>query len=1048
MDLVSLGFRLDTGEVTKGTSELKKLSREGGNAERSISGITKAVRVAGAALAAAGIAQQFREIAREGERLERNMLRTQAIIRATGGTAGFTANQLRDQARQLALNTLESTEGIMQAQQVLMTFRSVSGDVFARAQEAAMDLATVTGGNLTTAMNQLGRALEQPVEGLTALRRSGVSFTNAQKDLVASLVESGDLLGAQNIILNELATQYGGTAKAEAMGLAGAQDTFAQALQEARIAAYEFLGTGERLTGLYSGLANVLFRLRDFLQAGEIQLYMKYMLDQSVEYARATLNTMMGVYDSMLDGIGAIFNESGDYIEDVLNRGFQNMDAGILFIINAIRDLPENFRTFVELSAIEIATLVEKAKAYGRAIASYLDPRTWFSQDRRDAIDSQLTAQIAALQAARYDSIAAIMEERKARQEAFADVKRQAVERRELFKREAEQAERVAWIPAHIARDIGEVTVTVEKDFEAMANRVGQALHDSMASQDWGGLAQSIGHIFASEIGAQVSQSIASSMAAKGASSFASSIGGAIIGGLAGGAIGAAVNSLFGGSERERQARQQLHDLDMQRLRLIGDEEEIRRRELRQIHERNRALQQAVWALMDVKDANDKLLASAAEAVRDADQATRQAEGTVRAAFQQFETRHHSMVQALLGLISSEEQLEYQRRRELEAMDPLQREYQQTVWRLEDLASAQANYRNELSRLQSEMDRMFTGIRSFVQSIVSGGRGTAAAYQADLELVRSGDTDAMRRIVQTAGAYLESELAGASTFAEYQMAAARVAQELSGLETGLSAEDLLQDISVNTEMSEVGIREQIMELERLYDKQSEAVDSLGLLNGSMSDLTRAILSLEGATSAEAEAREEERTAQEIAKREQAEAEKNARIQANIADLQRERKKNVAAALVSSSPSIRIRARERINEIDAQIARLQSRISVSGSFASGGYTGPGGVNQPAGIVHKGEVVWSQSDVARAGGVAAVEAMRRGMSGYQSGGPVGVTVSSSRRTAADELREMRKENQKMARAQEQIGAEQINISRKVQRILQQWDQNAVPVQEVNP
>lgn len=59
------------------------------------------------------------------------------------------------------------------------------------------------------------------------------------------------------------------------------------------------------------------------------------------------------------------------------------------------------------------------------------------------------------------------------------------------------------------------------------------------------------------------------------------------------------------------------------------------------------------------------------------------------------------------------------------------------------------------------------------------------------------------------------------------------------------------------------------------------------------------------------------------------------------------------------------------------------------FASGGYTGHGGVNQPAGVVHRGEVVWSQSDVSRAGGVAAVEAMRRGVMGYAYGGVVGAS-----------------------------------------------------------
>ena len=61
------------------------------------------------------------------------------------------------------------------------------------------------------------------------------------------------------------------------------------------------------------------------------------------------------------------------------------------------------------------------------------------------------------------------------------------------------------------------------------------------------------------------------------------------------------------------------------------------------------------------------------------------------------------------------------------------------------------------------------------------------------------------------------------------------------------------------------------------------------------------------------------------------------------------------------------------------------------FERGGYTGPGGRKTPAGIVHKGEVVWSQSDVRRAGGVGMVEAMRRGMGGYANGGPVMPSVA---------------------------------------------------------
>ena len=56
------------------------------------------------------------------------------------------------------------------------------------------------------------------------------------------------------------------------------------------------------------------------------------------------------------------------------------------------------------------------------------------------------------------------------------------------------------------------------------------------------------------------------------------------------------------------------------------------------------------------------------------------------------------------------------------------------------------------------------------------------------------------------------------------------------------------------------------------------------------------------------------------------------------------------------------------------------------FSSGGYTGAGGKYEPAGIVHKGEVVFSQRDVRNHGGVAAVERLR--LRGYADGGVVGV------------------------------------------------------------
>ncbi|HBX9954686.1 phage tail length tape measure family protein [Klebsiella variicola] len=64
-------------------------------------------------------------------------------------------------------------------------------------------------------------------------------------------------------------------------------------------------------------------------------------------------------------------------------------------------------------------------------------------------------------------------------------------------------------------------------------------------------------------------------------------------------------------------------------------------------------------------------------------------------------------------------------------------------------------------------------------------------------------------------------------------------------------------------------------------------------------------------------------------------------------------------------------------IAAQTASIVSNIqAVSGvGFASGGYTGPGGKYQPAGIVHKGEYVFDQASTNRIG-VSQLEALRNG------------------------------------------------------------------------
>ena len=138
-----------------------------------------------------------------------------ASLASMGQSAGRTFEQLNQSSLELMRNSLYEQADIQgQVQATLLTFGNVSGQVFDKAQQAALDMSAKLGGDLKGASLQLGKALNDPVKGVTALSRAGVSFSQSQKDMIRSMTEAGDLAGAQNIILSEMQKQFGGSAKA------------------------------------------------------------------------------------------------------------------------------------------------------------------------------------------------------------------------------------------------------------------------------------------------------------------------------------------------------------------------------------------------------------------------------------------------------------------------------------------------------------------------------------------------------------------------------------------------------------------------------------------------------------------------------------------------------------------------------------------------------------------------------------------------------------------------------------------------------------------
>lgn len=150
-----------------------------------------------------------------------------AVLKSTHGAAGLYIEDLNDQAAALQKLTTYGDEAINSAQSLLLTFTNIKGPVFQQATQTILDMSTALGQDLKSSSIQVGKALNDPILGVSALRKVGVSFTKDQEDVIKKLVETGHTVEAQTLILKELNTEFGGSA-------AAAADTFAGRMQQVK----------------------------------------------------------------------------------------------------------------------------------------------------------------------------------------------------------------------------------------------------------------------------------------------------------------------------------------------------------------------------------------------------------------------------------------------------------------------------------------------------------------------------------------------------------------------------------------------------------------------------------------------------------------------------------------------------------------------------------------------------------------------------------------------------------------------------------------------
>lgn len=174
-----------------------------------------------------GLAEAFKTGFEHVEAVQSQMSSIEAGLKTTGDRAGLTAEDMKKLAENIQGYSGQSEEATLKTEQLLLTFTNIrneagkNNDVFTQTTKLAADMGQRFGTDTATQAIRLGKALNDPVLGLTSLQRVGITFTAQQKEQIKAMVQSGNTMGAQKLILDQLNQKFGGTAEAYGKTLPG-----------------------------------------------------------------------------------------------------------------------------------------------------------------------------------------------------------------------------------------------------------------------------------------------------------------------------------------------------------------------------------------------------------------------------------------------------------------------------------------------------------------------------------------------------------------------------------------------------------------------------------------------------------------------------------------------------------------------------------------------------------------------------------------------------------------------------------------------------------
>ena len=301
------------GEVDKSGRQIERstgmMSRGFGKLSKSINPSTIAIGGATAAVAALGVA--ITKSIKAFAEAEVQQVTWQQLLRQTNHASGQTTESLERFSRALGRDTLASISGARKAATELLTFTNITGDAFERTLKSAQDLAASGFGTLEGNVIQLGKALQDPKTGLSALTRVGISFNDQQKETIKGLQEQNKLFEAQAVLLEAIEAQSGGAGAAQGATFAGTVDTLGEEFGLFAEELGKFIIEFTPLTGALNSAAAAIR-----IATGVLGSFTSDTPRQAAEATIATNPAKIAQLQASLEGISEPVRQTANALED------------------------------------------------------------------------------------------------------------------------------------------------------------------------------------------------------------------------------------------------------------------------------------------------------------------------------------------------------------------------------------------------------------------------------------------------------------------------------------------------------------------------------------------------------------------------------------------------------------------------------------------------------------------------------------------------------------------------------------------------------------